>query len=93
MWNGVDLGRGSRTNIAEIFIMPRPLRSELFLPHEVSVCHVVQRCVRRMFLAGLDDETGNDYTYRREWIRQRFEKLASVFAIDVLTYAILSNHS
>ncbi len=68
--------------------MPRPLRSELFLPHEVSICHVVQRCVRRMYLAGLDDETGKDFTYRREWIRQRLEKLASVFAIDVLTYAI-----
>jgi len=61
--------------------MPRPLRSELFLPHEVSICHVVQRCVRRMFLAGVNDETGKDYTYRREWIRQRLEKLASVFAI------------
>jgi hypothetical protein len=72
--------------------MPRPLRCELFLPHEISICHVVQRCVRRMFLAGLDEETGKDYTYRREWIRQRLEKLASVFAIDVLTYAILSNH-
>ncbi len=45
-----------------------------------------------MYLAGLDDETGKDFTYRREWIRQRLEKLASVFAIDVLTYAILSNH-
>jgi hypothetical protein len=45
-----------------------------------------------MFLAGVNDETGKDYTYRREWIRQRLEKLASVFAIDVLTYAILSNH-
>ncbi len=45
-----------------------------------------------MFLAGLDEQTGKDYTYRREWIRQRIEKLASVFAIDVLTYAIMSNH-
>ena len=45
-----------------------------------------------MFLAGVNDETGKDHTYRREWIRQRPEKLASVFAIDVQTYAILSNH-
>ncbi|MFN7841777.1 MAG: hypothetical protein ACK5N9_08645, partial [Pirellula sp.] len=54
--------------------------------------HCVQRCVRRAFLAGEDDVSGIDYSYRREWIRRRFEALASVFAIDVLTYAILSNH-
>ena len=71
--------------------MPRPLRCELFLPHEVSICHVVQRCVRRLFLAGVNDETGKEYTYRRDWIRKGLEKFASVFAIDVLTYAILYN--
>jgi REP element-mobilizing transposase RayT len=36
--------------------------------------------------------TGKDFSYRKEWIRQRIEKLASVFGVDVLTYAILSNH-
>ncbi|MFN9912925.1 MAG: hypothetical protein ACK53L_10085, partial [Pirellulaceae bacterium] len=30
--------------------------------------------------------------FRREWIRARLECLASVFGLDVLTYAILSNH-
>jgi hypothetical protein len=43
-------------------------------------------------LIGLDETTGEDYSYRQEWIRQRLEKLASVFAVDVLSYAILSNH-
>ncbi len=50
--------------------MSRPLRSDLFLPHEVSVCHVAQQCVRHMPLLGVDDTTGKDYSYRREWIRQ-----------------------
>jgi REP element-mobilizing transposase RayT len=44
------------------------------------------------FLAGVDAVSGKDYSFRREWIRRRSEALASVFAIDVLTYAIMSNH-
>ena len=72
--------------------MGRPLRSEQFRHDEIAIVHCVQRCVRRAFLAGIDDVSGIDYSYRREWIRRRFESLASVFAIDILTYAILSNH-
>jgi hypothetical protein len=72
--------------------MPRPLRSELFDPHQVGIVHCIQRCVRRAFLAGLDPVSGRNYESRREWIRARLECLASVFGIDVLTYAILSNH-
>jgi REP element-mobilizing transposase RayT len=72
--------------------MPRPLRSEVFRPQEIAILHCVQRCVRRAYLSGVDSVTGTDYSYRKEWIRQRIEKLASVFGIDVLTYAILSNH-
>ena len=72
--------------------MPRPPRSEQFDPAEVCIVHVVQRCVRRAFLAGHDRATGKDYSFRREWIRRRMEALASVFAVDVLSYAILSNH-
>jgi REP element-mobilizing transposase RayT len=43
-------------------------------------------------LAGADPVTGKNFEYRREWIRCRMERLASVFGADILTYAILSNH-
>ena len=72
--------------------MGRPLRKEQFDPAVVSIVHAIQRCVRRAFLAGVDEKTGKDYSFRREWIRRRMEALASVFGIDVLTYAIMSNH-
>ncbi|WP_182871507.1 hypothetical protein, partial [Stieleria mannarensis] len=72
--------------------MGRALRSEQFDPAEIAIVHCVQRCVRRAFLAGVDPQSGKDYGFRREWIRRRMEALASVFAVDVLTYAILSNH-
>jgi REP element-mobilizing transposase RayT len=72
--------------------MPRAPRGEQFDAAEVCVVHTVQRCVRRAFLAGKDTLTGRDFEPRREWIRRRLEVLAAVFGIDVLTYAILSNH-
>jgi len=72
--------------------MPRTLRAEQFDPKEICIVHLVQRCVRRAYLAGQDAVTGKDYGFRREWIRCRMERLASVFGVDILTYAILSNH-
>ena len=72
--------------------MPRPSRQEQFTPDQVCIVHCVQRCVRRAFLAGVDRQTGTDYSFRKEWIRRRLEALASVFGIDVLSYAIMSNH-
>jgi REP element-mobilizing transposase RayT len=72
--------------------MARPKRAEQFSPLEVGVVHVCQRVVRRAYLAGLDALTGKDYGFRREWIRRRMELLSSVFGIDLLTYAIMSNH-
>jgi REP element-mobilizing transposase RayT len=72
--------------------MPRPARCEQFDDSEVGIVHVIQRCVRRAWLAGVDQQTGRDYSFRKEWIRRRMEALASVFAVDVLSYAIMSNH-
>ena len=72
--------------------MPRLPRNEQFDPNSVCIVHICQRCVRRAFLAGEDAFSGKNYGHRREWIRCRMERLASVFGVDVLTYAILSNH-
>ena len=72
--------------------MGRPARSEQFHSAEIGIVHTVQRCVRRAFLAGVDAVSGTDFSFRREWIRRRLEALASVFGIDVLTYAVMSNH-
>lgn len=72
--------------------MGRVLRSELFQSEEICIVHAIQRCVRRAYLAGKDEKSGRDFSFRREWIRHRMEALASVFGIDVLTYAIMSNH-
>ncbi len=67
---------------------PRIPRNQQFDPNSVGILHCIQRCVRRAFLAGVDPVSGKDYSFRREWIRARMERLASVFGVDVLTYAI-----
>ncbi len=72
--------------------MPSTPRCEQFVPDEICLVHCHHRCVRRAWLTGIDELTGKDYTHRKEWIRQRLESLASVFGIDVLEYAVLSNH-
>lgn len=72
--------------------MPRAPRADQFDPHAICIVHTIQRCVRRAYLAGHDAHTGKDYGPRRQWIRRRLEVLAAVFGIDVLTYAIMSNH-
>jgi hypothetical protein len=46
-----------------------------------------------MPLSGIDPLTGVDCEHRRQWSRDRLEHLASVFAIEVVTYAILGNHT
>ncbi|KAA1260643.1 hypothetical protein LF1_31830 [Rubripirellula obstinata] len=72
--------------------MPRLARGEIIDPAEIQVVHCIQRCVRRAFLCGEDPLTGQSFEHRRKWIRQRLEFLASVFAIDCLTYTVMHNH-
>ena len=55
--------------------------------------HTISRCVRRAFLCGLDPYSRKDYEHRRDWVRERIQSLAEVFAIEVCAYAIMSNHS
>jgi REP element-mobilizing transposase RayT len=73
--------------------MARQSRETSIDPTEIQVIHVWNRCVRRAFLCGLDPLTGDDYEHRRLWARQRLEHLASVFAIDCLTFSLMSNHT
>lgn len=72
--------------------MPRLNRSEICSTEEVQVFHLVNRCVRRTLLCGHDQQTGKDFSHRKEWIRQRLEELAAIFGLDVLSFAVLSNH-
>lgn len=72
--------------------MPAKPRSEVFKPDEVGVYHCWNRLVRRRHLFGRDALTGKDFSYRKDWVRERFRRLAGVMAVDVLDYAILDNH-
>ena len=72
--------------------MARLARGEYLDPQTIQITHVVSRCVRRAFLCGTDPVSGNCFEHRRQWIQKRLEFLASVFAVDCLTYAVMSNH-
>ena len=69
--------------------MPR----SLVLSEKESVYHCISRCVRRAFLYGTDLFSGNNYDYRKEWIRDRLIFLVNIFAIETLQYAIMDNHT
>lgn len=73
--------------------MARHARQVSIDPLEIQVLHLWNRCVRRCFLCGQDPLTGKDFEYRRQWSRDRLEHLASIFAIDCLTFSIMSNHT
>ncbi len=72
--------------------MPSYARREIVAPDVVAVYHCIVRCVRRAFLCGVDALTGKNHEHRKTWVRDRLEQLASVFAIEVCGYAVMSNH-
>ena len=72
--------------------MSRLPRRELIDEPEVGIYHCVQRAVRQAFLCGQDAVTGQNFDHRKAWIQQRLEVLAGQFGIEVLSFAVMSNH-
>jgi REP element-mobilizing transposase RayT len=67
-------------------------RSQLVPPGSDGTYHCVQRCVRRAFLCGIDDYTGQSFEHRKHWVEARLALLAECFAIAIHAYAVMSNH-
>ena len=67
-------------------------RKQLIDLQSTPYYHVMNRCVRRAFLCGIDRYGGQRYQHRRQWIVDKVKALSGIFAIDVCAYAIMSNH-
>jgi len=76
--------------------MVLPARAEVFDPKEVAVAPVYNRIynqtVRRCFLMGDDAVSGKSFDYRKVWIKEYLRQFAAAFGVDLLGFAILSNH-
>ena len=78
--------------LGEDLAMARLARAEIFDPQEVAILHVCARVVRRCFLLGFDSVSKKNFDHRKTWIEDQLKLLASNFGLDLLSFAILSNH-
>lgn len=67
-------------------------RASLVCVEDTPYYHCVGRCVRRAFLCGFDERSQRSYEHRRVWMSERLARLTETFAIDVCSYALMSNH-
>ena len=71
--------------------MPRPRKSQIAV-EATPYYHCVSRCVRRAYLCGEDRYTGKCYDHRRAFIEEELLRLGQVFYLEVVAYAVMSNH-
>jgi putative transposase len=55
--------------------------------------HCMSRCVRQGFLLDSVKINDGEPNYRNEWIQRRLLFLSDIFAIDLLSFAIMDNHT
>lgn len=67
-------------------------RAHLIDPINTGYYHLTSRCVRRAWLCGVDKQTGRNFNHRKDWIEQRILYLSKIFAVEIYSYAIMSNH-
>ena len=67
-------------------------RKSLVSLQDTPYYHLIGRCVRRAWLWGFDEYAGKDYSHRKQWVLDRMTRLSQAFAVDVCSYAIMSNH-
>ena len=71
--------------------MTKP-RRQLICYSDTLYYSITSRCVRRAFLCGQDPLTQKSYEHRRKWIEDRIRLLSSLFSLEILSYAVMSNH-
>ncbi|MFH1134505.1 MAG: transposase [Pseudomonadota bacterium] len=57
-----------------------------------GVYHCISRCVRRAFLCGFDSYSGKSFEHRKQWVQSRLKLMAEGFAVEILAFAVMSNH-
>ena len=67
-------------------------RKELITVEDTPFYHCISRCIRRVYLCGEDFHAQQNFDHRKVWLVEKIMFLASVFAIDVCAYAVMSNH-
>lgn len=72
--------------------MARIIRAEIFNPHEIAYLHVMARVCRRCFLLGNDPITQKNFDHRKAWVEDQLHIQAAHFGIDLISFAIMSNH-
>ena len=71
--------------------MTIPRRRQICLS-ETCYYHCISRCVRRAYLCGIDALSGRSYQHRRGWLERQLLAQSQAFCIDLVGYAIMSNH-